>query len=88
MTAASVWAYSLCGLQSNDNRVAPGLQWLAANYNPNNMDASGPAFDFWYYYPLALSSILHEHPRLGGHDWFADISAALCQEQLCGWLMV
>jgi hypothetical protein len=82
MTAASVWSYSLCGLDPSDSRVARGIQWVSDNYSVENNDGWGSSS--WYYYKLtfAKAMIMTHRTRLGGHDWFADLSTSLLGEQL------
>lgn len=83
MTSASVWSYSLCGVENTDPRVSDGLQWLADHYSMTNNDGWGWWSEYYYKVTFGKAMILSQQTRLGtqGYDWFADLSDALVSEQ-------
>ena len=81
MTAASVWSYALCRISSSDARVMNGIQWLADDYSLVNPDGWGYWSEYYYKVTLAKALVMTHKTTLAGHDWFAELSALLIDEQ-------
>lgn len=81
MTAASVWSYNLCGVGANDWRVQAGLNWLDGHYSVTNNDGWGYWSEYYYKVTFAKALVMSHKTMLGNHDWFADLSLKLIDEQ-------
>jgi hypothetical protein len=81
MTAASVWSYSLCGVDATDSRIRGGINWLKDRYSVTNNDGWGYWSEYYYKVTVAKALSMSHQTKLGTHDWFADLSQALINEQ-------
>ena len=83
MTAASVWSYALCG-RGSSAEAAGGIQWLTDHYSLTNNDGWGYWSEYYYKVTLAKALTMTHKTMLGTHDWYAELSQKLIDEQYAG----
>ncbi len=80
MTAASVWSYALCGRGAGAETLG-GIQWLTNHYSLTNNDGWGWWSEYYYKVTLSKALTMTHKTMLGSHDWFAELSQKLMDEQ-------
>jgi squalene-hopene/tetraprenyl-beta-curcumene cyclase len=85
MTAALLAAYLYCGKDPESPPVQGAAGWLGRHWsveaNPRNPGGGQQAL-YYYYRVLAKALDLYGEERVGGHDWRAELAAAITERQL------
>lgn len=81
MTATAIMGLRICGVPMADPSLKGGLDWLKAHYT---ISSNPGAYEWHYYYLLALQRALDIPPRIktmDDHNWYEEAASLLLSTQ-------